>query len=64
MVSANFALVVKDKHDTMAALKSSEDKIEAMEAELEYLKVQIKVSGNSRSQEQDNSFIDLDSGTV
>lgn len=45
----------------MAALKLSEDKIEAMDAELEYLRVQVKISGKS-SASGDNSFSEPYSG--
>lgn len=52
---------VKEKHDGIAAVKSSEDKIEALEAELQYLRVQVKVGGGSYPSD-DTSYPDHKSG--
>ncbi|XP_067930296.1 early endosome antigen 1-like [Watersipora subatra] len=48
-LNAQISLLVKEKHQLMAAVKSGEDKIEALETELDYLKVQLKVSGGLSS---------------
>ena len=54
--------LVKEKHQSMAAVKSGEDKIEALETELDYLKVQLKVGGGSSSA-ADSSTTEFSSGT-
>ena len=54
--------IVKEKHQSMAAVKSGEDKIEALETELDYLKVQLKVGGGSSSA-ADSSTTEFSSGT-
>ena len=54
--------IVKEKHQSMAAVKSGEDKIEALETELDYLKVQLKVGGGSSSA-ADSSTTEFPSGT-
>lgn len=53
---------VREKHEAVAALKSSEDRIEATEAELEYLRVQLQVSGSAGNHHDDSSFNSPDSG--
>lgn len=53
--------LVKEKHNHIAAVKSGEDKIEALEAELEYLRVQVRIGGSTVYM-GDNSFTDEHSG--
>ena len=54
-------LTVKEKHEAVASVKSGEDKIEALEAELEYLRVQIKVGGGVMPSD-DSSYTEHKSG--
>lgn len=56
-------LTVKEKHEAVASVKSGEDKIEALEAELEYLRVQIKVGGGVPPSD-DSSYTEHKSGNA
>ena len=56
-------LTVKEKHEAVASVKSGEDKIEALEAELEYLRVQIKVGGGVMPSD-DSSYTEHKSGNA
>lgn len=57
------SVVVREKHDLTAAHKSLEDKQVALEAEVEYLRVQVKVGGRV-SASADSSFAEFESGML